>query len=502
MTWPYQDRYHQPLRRRTTIIRHRKCVFSRRVRYALYADQRLIWPIIALTNHQITVLKGKSPSVAAKSHNYIETQASADSALLDGRFASPGPPTAAPPIELFHPAFATYRRDSENPELDVPEDVVRDVAALLRKLSAVADDEYTRYNECLQLLEKILDTDLEDLSNSNGTSVSLTRTPIDSISGTPVILELKSELCNDGSDPSLQLSFLYAQYFCAPERDALLKQSNCPSFLLGIAGPWIVICGAVLPHKTVVQRLSGYEWHACSRIDDDAQVLAAARRFFALRCAVAELAEYYRGVQPTTPSDRYYPSFNSYIDENNNSVEFRYVKPLEMDLSCIVFLAERLDNGVQFVVKFVSRYNAAAHTYMAAGGYAPRLLCHQPLGPGYGGWALVAMDYVAGETIFKKYGAGPLPDDVRGAIRDALDYLHSEKYILPDLRRPNVMILDQAEDLLMGQRIKIIDFDWVSVEGDGARYPFHLSTPLEKLAKAKEYDVITRAHEENMFKNL
>ncbi|KAF9024248.1 hypothetical protein BDZ89DRAFT_1114715 [Hymenopellis radicata] len=70
-----------------------------------------------LTNHQITVLNGKSPSVAAKSHNYFETQASADSALLDGRFASPGAATSAPPIELFHPAFATYMRDSENPEL-------------------------------------------------------------------------------------------------------------------------------------------------------------------------------------------------------------------------------------------------------------------------------------------------------------------------------------------------------------------------------------------------
>ncbi|KAF9024249.1 hypothetical protein BDZ89DRAFT_1187783, partial [Hymenopellis radicata] len=302
-------------------------------------------------------------------------------------------------------------------------------------------------------------------------------------------------------EPSLRLSFLYAQYFCAPERDALLKQSNCPSFLLGVAGPWIVICGAVLPHKTVVQRLSAYEWHVCSRIDDDAQVLAAARRFFALRRAIAESTADYGHVpaNPVFPDD--YPSFNSYIDENNNSVEFRYVKPLEMDLSCIVFLAERLDNGVQFVVKFVSRYNAAAHMHMATGGYAPRLLCHQPLGPGYGDWALVAMDYVAGETIFNKYGAGPLPDDVLGAILDALDHLRSEKYILPDLRRPNVMILDQ-EDLLMRERIKMIDFDWVCVEGDGARYPFHLSPALESLAEAKEYDVITRTHEENMFKKF
>ncbi|KAF9010899.1 hypothetical protein BDZ89DRAFT_1078046 [Hymenopellis radicata] len=417
-------------------------------------------------NHQTAVLNGASPSVAAKSSNYIAIQTS-DAALLDGRVP--------------------------------PNDFVRDVAALLRKLSAVNTDENTRDKESRLLLAKVLDTNLEKLFNSNKTSADYSspiKTPIDTISGTPVIIEMKSELGNGGSDPSLQVSFSYEQYFCAPERDGLLKQSNCPSFLLGVAGPWIVICGAVLPHKTVVQRLSGYEWHACSRIGDDAQVLTIARKFFALRRAIAELAD-----RTDTPSNRYYPSFNSYMDENNNSVAFRYVKPLEMDLSCIVFLAERLDNEEQFVVKFVSRYNAAAHTYMAEGGYAPRLLCHQPLGPGYGDWALVAMDYVAGQTIFHKYGAGPLPDDVLGAIRNALDYLHSEQYILPDLRRPNVMILDQ-EDLLMGQRIKIIDFDWVSVEGDGARYPFHLSTPLEKLAKAKEYDVITKAHEENMFKNL
>ncbi len=251
-----------------------------------------------------------------------------------------------------------------------------------------------------------------------------------------------------------------------------------------------------------MQRLSGYEWHACSRVGDDAQVLAIARRLFALRKGIAELKAYYTGLQRAATKlnvNRYYTSITSYVDTNNKTVEFRYVKPLEMNLLCIVFLAQRLDDEGEFVVKFVSRYNADAHRHMAAGGFAPQLLCYRPLGPGYGDWALVAMSRVDGETISTAYGERLLPAQVRDAIQNALNHLRMGNYIMPDLRRPNVMLVNGEEPV--NQRVRFIDFDWACVEGGGARYPFHLSREIRESAKANEYDEITRLHEQNMFDN-
>ncbi len=248
-----------------------------------------------------------------------------------------------------------------------------------------------------------------------------------------------------------------------------------------------------------MQRLSAYEWHACSRVGDDARVLVLARQLFALRNGIAELQVYYKGLQRAATKlnmNRYFPSFTSYVDENNETLEFRYVKPLEMDILCIVFLAQRVLDDQEFIVKLVSRYGEEVHRYMAKGGFAPQLLGYQSLGAGYGDWALVAMDRVNGETVFNRYGNGPLPPQVRDAVQHALDYLRLGNYIMPDLRRPNVMLVDDGEEK---EAVRFIDFDWACAEGGGARYPFHLSREIRDSADAEEYEEITRTHEENMF---
>ncbi|KAF8918596.1 hypothetical protein CPB85DRAFT_1452173 [Mucidula mucida] len=342
------------------------------------------WANVSIKDHQVTVRKDRWPSVAAESHNYFRMQASAD-ALLDRRFTSLGPSTAAPPIELFHPAFASYKRDSE------------DLSWTSLQMSFATSQRFCESSPPSPTMSILATTDLEELANSNRTSVSLTRTPIDSSCGTPVFLQLKIELDSDEPEPSLQLSFSYAQYHCAREP----VQMPCVR-------------------------------HACSRIGGDTSVFAVARRFFALRRAIAELAAYYKTIHPSTTPDRYFPSFKSYTDENGNSVAFRYVKPLEMDLSCMIFLAKRLDSEEQFVVKFAYGF----------GGFTPQLLCHQLLDSGYDGWVLVAMDYVAGQ-----------------------------------------------KDLPMRGRIRIIDIDWVCVEGGGARWLFR---EIRALADAEEYDIDIR----------
>lgn len=67
-----------------------------------------------------------SPSAAAKSAQYNEIQGP-DSSLLDGRFckAGGGSDTAAPSIELYHPAFATYIKHANDTNLVLLDQILR-----------------------------------------------------------------------------------------------------------------------------------------------------------------------------------------------------------------------------------------------------------------------------------------------------------------------------------------------------------------------------------------
>lgn len=75
-------------------------------------------------------MKGPTPSTAAKSGDYRPIQGS-DVPLLDGRLHDEaGYHTAAPPIEIYHPIFGNFSKNSKDLNLQIPEDVLRLTAAI------------------------------------------------------------------------------------------------------------------------------------------------------------------------------------------------------------------------------------------------------------------------------------------------------------------------------------------------------------------------------------
>ncbi|KIK64163.1 hypothetical protein GYMLUDRAFT_83497 [Collybiopsis luxurians FD-317 M1] len=450
------------------------------------------------------VMKGKTPSSAAKSANYDEIQASA-AALLDGRSAKNGPQTAAPPIELYHPVFGRFSELSNCPDLEVPENVLRDTAELLRSVSTISIREAPR-DEGTRLLTKILGISLEHVVNQDRTSadyLSVQHTPFN-INAAPFIGEVKGEMGNGGSDPSVQVSFSYSRFYCNSERAQIRAVSCCPAFLVGIAGPWLVILGAVLTSRTIVQRLSPFEWLACSRVLDSEQVHRIARRLYALRLSIEQLGEYYRTLSsPPVASHLIHPRFCPSINHfslDGKQIPFVYVHPLERDPVSVTFKVIRLDTKQAIVIKFVRQYGHAAHVWMSEQGLAPKLLSYTSLGDHYGNLHLVAMEFVEGQTLDDAYSISePLPADIQNGVRRALDILAEKKFIFGDLRRPNVILANGTDSI--EKRIRFVDFDWVGKEGE-FRYPFHLASVVRNPSGALEYDLITREHQENMFEQL
>ncbi|KAJ3979667.1 hypothetical protein F5890DRAFT_1569265 [Lentinula detonsa] len=444
------------------------------------------------------VMEGKTPSVAARSTNYNEIQGS-DIPLLDGRFnGRAGGQTVAPPIEIYHPVFGAFSERCKDPKLEVPNDVLCHTASLLRSVSKISVQEAPRDSETRGILAKILGVSFEH-----------------SINAAPALFQIKGELGNGGSDPSVQASFYYARFYCNIERAEIRERSCCPAFLIGLAGPWLVIMGAVLTSRVITQRLSPYEWLGCSRVLDDDQVLQVARRLYALRLSIADLKEYYQNLpSPDVEHDHIHPRFCPCIKSfslDGENVQFVYVQPLERDPSSVTFKAIRSDTQSSIVIKFARRYGEAAHKWMADKRLAPRLLTCESLGEKYDNLLLVVMEFVEGQTLYDAYDSTePLPEYVRYGVRKALDVLAQGDFVFGDLRRPNVMLENETEnehedeelEVPLEKRIRFIDFDWAGREGSDLRYPFHLASVVRRVSGALEHDPITRVHQDKMFENL
>ncbi|KAJ3810266.1 hypothetical protein F5876DRAFT_42169 [Lentinula aff. lateritia] len=493
-------------------------------RYSILTPKAEIFSI-DFTKYVRNVVDGKPPSVLAQSKEYNDNQGAPATAVLDGRYAQDGPSTVAPPIELYHPVFGAFMQRCRTSDIEIPEGILRDTASLLRSVSRIAVKEAPRDAQTRKILADILGVGLERITNSDKTSpdfMSVTPTPLN-VNGACIISEIKSELGSGGSDPSRQSALSYARFYCRPEvslsssnykgsktdvffpkRAQVREVSCCPTFLIGLAGPWIVIMGAVLTSRTIVQRLSAYEWLGCSRMFDDEQVHRIAHVLYALRLSLVELNEYYARlsspvVEPGHIPPRFCPSISSF-SIRKTKIPFVYAYPLQHNPASVTFKATRTDTKESVVIKFVRQYGHDVHKLMAAHGLAPKLLSFSPLGELYGNLNLVAMEFIEGKTLHDAYDISqPLPDSVKNSVRKGLDLLNKEGFVFGDLRRPNVMLADGDEPA--EKRIRFVDFDWA--EKDGAmRYPFHISSVVSDPSGASDYDRITHQHQENMFTHL
>jgi serine/threonine protein kinase len=221
-----------------------------------------------------------------------------------------------------------------------------------------------------------------------------------------------------------------------------------------------------------------------------------------LRRNVQKLDNYYRGLDilATVPNGlhpRYFPSIGAYLDEASSIITFDYIQPLEIESTCITFLARTTSGTVKsIVVKFVQRYGEDAHRLLAKENLAPELFYYGHIGvqdeaPSYGHLRMVVMEYIDGDTLDK---AKRIPRTSRDQIRRALDLLHQSGYVFGDLRQPNVMITKNQE-------IKLIDFDWAG-EHMKARYPLLISRNLPWPDGVEALSLMETSHDDKMLERL
>ncbi|KAH9935458.1 uncharacterized protein B0H18DRAFT_1082234 [Fomitopsis serialis] len=403
--------------------------------------------------------------------------------IVDGRCGTGSPPLA-PPVEIYHRAFASFMCHARDEDRQPSGDIIRKTAELMDTASEIAfwtsSTKRTTAGHCIGVPIGFL-----------GLAVM-------------AIIEEKGEFGSSG-EGSVQGSFSYIEHWVDQSQEKLRKMSCCPTFIISIAGPWIVICGAIFTSDIIVQRLTDYIWLGRSRTIDDDRVVRIARVFDALACAIESLKSFYINLELFENENkrrRYFPLATSYVD-NGRTVTFRYLKPLgRTDSSCVTFLAQREGHGAQVVVMFVERYGAAAHELLASRGWAPKLLYYGPVWPGADGLPdpdchprrMVVMEYVQGRS--KPY----IPDGAREVVRQAIALLHEHDMVHGDIRPPNILIEGDGDDG-WGLRTKIIDFDWAGEAGK-VHYPLNLSKGIRWPPNVVDYGLIDAAHDDEMVTQL
>ncbi|KAK0454099.1 uncharacterized protein EV420DRAFT_1273330 [Desarmillaria tabescens] len=426
-----------------------------------------------------------TPSSNSRYNNYIKNQAS-DAAILDGRYdPANSTPTVAPPIQLYHPVFADFL-GAMGDTSDLPEDLVVETGELMRSASGIAVIERSRSLPSLMHLSKILGFPLSQVVNMNKTSAdhAILHRRMSPPFQTALLATVKekSEL-GSGGDVTTEGGCSYIDFWLSEDHQELRECGCCPSFIICLAGPWLIIMGAVLTAQPIVQRLTDFIWLGTSPAINDAQCIRIAGVLRALKAGIRILDDYYRDLVhlPLSSDDshpRFYPFPTSFQNGNQPRVYFKYLQPLKpLDPACVVFLAETITDKSKVVVKFVQTYGVEAHRLLAQHHLAPHLLYCEHLGKdsaGYGALKMVVMGYVEGEAATEMFD-GALAPKVVGDLERALNILHGEDLVFGDLRESNIMIVPGPNE---ADTVRLIDFDWAGKEKE-VRYPIHLNVSKE-----------------------
>jgi serine/threonine protein kinase len=230
-----------------------------------------------------------------------------------------------------------------------------------------------------------------------------------------------------------------------------------------------------------------------------------ARILHSLGSSLRQLNNYYLGLklEPVGGPElhpRYFPSIYAYRDASEVIVDYKYVTPLERDATCVTFLAETLVTPVKsIVVKFVERYNDAAHKLLEDADAAPRLLYCGKVGvrvgdPTYGHLKMVVMEYLDGKTADQVRELHQLPPTFLEEVRGILNRLHDNGFVFGDLRGANIMITNNG-------KVKFVDFDWAGNE-NVSRYPLFLSRQIQWPEGVEGLAVMKKSHDLDMLNML
>ncbi|OSD04953.1 hypothetical protein PYCCODRAFT_1465420 [Trametes coccinea BRFM310] len=315
-------------------------------------------------------------------------------------------------------------------------------------------------------------------------------TYIDDVWPVICLTEVKAEIGVGGCDPIDQAKQDYRAVYCSEKVYKRFRDvSCCPCLLLAIAGPNIMVGGAVYAEHVIATPFTDYISLALRdvpgpRSSYDAAIRRAARLIRALKQAVATLNDYWHSLTTNINSEpssdkisaHYVGPHLTQVSDNGIDISLVYTGRLCANIPAqSMFTArtrisstapqspnapsdpEQEPRETDVVVKFTKTYSPEGHRLLADradGPFAPKLF--------FAGWVKsVDMYVVVMEHIRDAEPADePLSAEHAAGVRTAVELLHAEGLVFGDLRAPNVLLR------VSGGGPLLVDFDWCGPEGE------------------------------------
>jgi hypothetical protein len=283
--------------------------------------------------------------------------------------------------------------------------------------------------------------------------------------------------------------------------NGLRDATCCPCLTISVAGPYILVGGAVFADIFVAEAFTDFIYMG-GRPFGREQTIALSRIFAAVAQAARGLRQFYyelrwsatADVHRLLPRPTYYdnrePDLRLVFDRRFDN-EGRPPSEYRRSLFCAKYGEEEV------LVKFCETYHGEGHRIVAKAGLAPKLFYCDEI---KGGVMMVIMELLDARDAHYHFAFRPLPNSVLKDIESALVALHNACLVFGDLRRPNVLIKVTGEGEL---RALLVDFGWVGKENE-ARYPPSLndSGTITWAVGVGPHTLMKREHDREMMKLL
>ncbi|KAJ6571016.1 hypothetical protein DFH09DRAFT_833952, partial [Mycena vulgaris] len=293
--------------------------------------------------------------------------------------------------------------------------------------------------------------------------------------------EDKSHIGGGGCDPVHQGEKDFQHLSNVPELASLRKVSPMPALLLTTVGSELAVTGLINLNGTIIsQRLLDYTpltGRLPTAVPPDSRFVTwedyehyrVARILQALDICFRALDKYYSELSPRPAHPLGAAPHFTMFATKGKTYAISYLERLVDDPNSqhrTIFVGDCTsgDQTIRCVIKFTSSYNATVHRHMEElEGAPPLLYCAQE--PSVGNLWVAIMHYV--DQPSERVTVSP---QAFQRLRDRVASVHKKGYVFGDLRRPNILI-DDKDELL------VIDYDW-SGPAKHKLYPRTLNTKI------------------------
>ncbi|CAG8766092.1 12788_t:CDS:2, partial [Gigaspora margarita] len=375
------------------------------------------------------------------------------------------------PLMLYNSAFSYFKTNFNDKDLPMDKDHYQWTLNCIRTMANIYSGEKSRWEEFRERLEELFNKYIKILildETSNNGCLDLN---LHSFNVLYLLVEIKNEIGTGKCDPTTHAAAFYAKFYAQKEYEPILKGCNMPCFIIGLAGPWICILGAVYVEKAVIEPLTGFE--PLLFINNQIHWEKIAQLFMALRIGCNNLKKYYESlpnsILKTVDSQRFFP----YIRTANNK---------------LLWKAET-KKGQKIIVKFSLKYNDYAHKVCYEIGKAPELFFASNM---INGFYMIIMGYVEGQKL---YDCDDLDiseyQKIIDGIEVAISHLHSKNIVFADLRDSNILVIKDENKTYHGM---LIDFDWAG-ENDVECYPSFMNHDINWPMGAEDNMKLKKEHD-------